>query len=454
MSSTFVSALQYLRKTFKGMALKLDTTQITAAIDALAPYMIETLSAFVRAESLSGAEEPAAVFMEQALRELGLEPERIVLDSDLLKDLPLYACPCSPDNGRYNLLARHVPESPTGRSVLFNGHLDVVPTGPEKMWAHPPFSPIVKDGWLYGRGSGDMKAGIVCSMAAFKALQTLGVQPAGTVGFNAVLNEENNGNGTLATIHALKNALGKARLQDFDAAIVPEPFGETMLSAQVGSLWMTIELTGRPAHAAYMTKGVNPIEAAMAIMADLKKLEAEWNAPENRPALFKDAPHPINFNLGKIEGGEWNASVPCTCTLETRMSFFPHMSRDQAKRIVVECVHTAIARLNSTLELNLRFEGQFAPGCEFDLEAPAMRTLAQAHAKITGAEPERIACTACTDARHFRLMTEIPVTCYGPLARDIHGIDESVSLDSMKRVAAAMAQFIVDWCGVQQLKPA
>lgn len=434
--------------------MKLETTQIVAAVDALESYMVETLSAFVRAESPSGYEEPAAEFMENELRALGLEPERIMLDNSLLKDLPLYACPCFPDNGRYNLLARYVPETPTGRSILFNGHLDVVPTGPESMWSTPPYSPVVKDGWLYGRGSGDMKAGIVCSLVAFKALRHLGLQPAATVGFNAVLNEEDGGNGSLATIHALKNALGQARLQDFDATIIPEPFGETMLSAQVGVFWMFIELTGRPAHVAYMKKGVNPIEAGIAVMADLKQLEAEWNAPENRPALFKDEAHPINFNLGTIQGGEWNSSVPCTCTLGTRISFFPDMSPDVAKRIVSERVQAAVARLNSSLNLNLRFEGQFAPGAVFDLEAPAMRALAQAHEKVTGAEPERIACTACTDARHFQLMTDIPVTCYGPLAKDIHGIDECVSLESMKRVAASMAQFMVDWCGVQELKDA
>jgi len=430
----------------------LETTQIAAAVEALESYMVETLSAFVRAESPSGAEEPAAEFMEHELRALGLEPERIFLDTSQLKDLPLYACPCFPDNGRYNLLACHVPEVSTGRSVLFNGHLDIVPAGPEEMWSHPPFSPVVMNGWLYGRGSGDMKAGIVCSLVAFKALQQLGLQPASTVGFNAVLSEEIDGNGSLATIHALKNALGKARLQDFDAAIIPEPFGETLLSAQVGVIWMFIELTGRPAHVAYMEKGVNPIEAGIAVMADLKALEAEWNAPENRHPLFKDASHPINFNLGTIHGGEWNSSVPCACTLGTRISFYPDMSPDEARRIVSERVQATVARLNSSLELKLRFEGHNAPGCVFDLEAPAMRTLAQAHAKVTGAPPERIACTACTDARHFQLMTDIPVTCYGPVARDIHGIDECVSLDSMKRVATTMARFMVDWCGVQALK--
>lgn len=429
--------------------MKPDTARIIAAIDALEPYMIKTLSGFVAAESPSGAEEPAAEFIEQALTELGLEPERIMLNNDLLKDLPLFACPCAPDNGRYNLLARHLPSVPKGRSVLFNGHLDVVPTGPADMWTHPPYSPIVIDDWLYGRGSGDMKAGIICAMAAYKALRDMGLQPAGTVGFNAVLNEEDGGNGSLSTVYALKNALAKAKLTDFDTTIIPEPFAESLLSGQVGVMWLFVELTGRPAHVAYMNTGVNPIEAGIAVMAALKEIEADWNKPENRHHLFKDAAHPINFNLGRIEGGEWNSSVPCTCTLGIRVSFYPDMSPDEAQRIINQCIRDTATRLNSTLTVNIEYKGQFGPGCEFDLNAPSMRTLALAHQKITGTEPEVLACTATTDARHFHFMTDMPVTCYGPVARNIHGIDESVSLTSMKRVAATMTQFIVDWCGVE-----
>ena len=74
------------------------------------------------------------------------------------------------------------------------------------MWSRPPYEPAVVDGWLYGRGSGDMKAGIVCAMAAYKAVLDMGLRPAGTVGFNAVLNEEDTGAGTLATLNALSRA--------------------------------------------------------------------------------------------------------------------------------------------------------------------------------------------------------------------------------------------------------
>ena len=92
---------------------------------------------------------------------------------------------------------------------------------------------MVVDGWLHGRGAGDMKGGIVCALAAFEALRSLGLVPAGTVGFNAVLEEENTGNGTLATLQALQTARARATLADFDAVIIPEPFGESLMAAQV-----------------------------------------------------------------------------------------------------------------------------------------------------------------------------------------------------------------------------
>lgn len=430
------------------------------AVERLAPWTARTLADFVAARSPSGAEEPAADFLERLLRRIGLDTERILQDSEKLRGLPLFSCPCDPDNGRYNLLARHLPRGEArGRSVLFNGHLDVVPTGPESLWSRPPFEPWVADGWLHGRGAGDMKGGIVCALTAFLALRELGLQPAGIVGFNAVLDEENTGNGTLATLFALAhpNALGhtlaRARLADFDAVVIPEPFGETLITAQVGVCWLFVEITGRPAHVAYMGSGINPIEAGIAIMADLKALEAEWNAPEVRHPLFRDVAHPINFNLGRIEGGEWNSSVPCTCSLGIRFGFFPGVPAEEARRIVCERIHAAARRLNPALTVEVVSRGFLAPGCEYDLTAEPIRLLAEAHQQINGASPELLACTATTDGRHFALMTDVPVAVYGPLARHIHGIDEAVSLASMARVATTMARFIVDWCGVEPLDP-
>ena len=429
----------------------LSGSALDAALDRLMPRMTETLARFVAAPSLSGQEQPATRFLEQTLADMGLAPERILLDSSLLQGMPLFSCPCDADNGRYNLLARHMPRAPGGRSVLFNGHVDVVPTGPEALWARPPYEPWVADGWLHGRGSGDMKGGLVCVLFALEALRELGLQPAGIVGFNAVLDEENTGNGTLASVHALQDALAKARLTDFDAVVIPEPFAETLMNAQVGVCWLFVEITGKPAHVAYMSQGVNPIEAAMGVMADFKQLEAAWNAPERRHPLFADAAHPINFNLGTIAGGEWNSSVPCTCTMGLRFSFFPGVDADEATAEVTRCIRASVARINPALSVAISARGHRSPGCVYDLEVPALQALAAAHVETHGTPAATVASTATTDGRHFALMTDLPVTVYGPLARHIHGIDEAVSLDSMRRVTATFARFLAGWCGVEPL---
>jgi acetylornithine deacetylase len=416
--------------------------QLEEAVKAHEREMLSLLTEFVECPSFSGQEQSAIAFVESTLNAMGLRPERIHLDSEQLKKSPLFSPSCDADNDRYNLLAEHRPRQTSGKSVLFNGHVDIVPTGPEHLWTTPPLQAKVYDGRLFGRGAGDMKAGIVCALIAFKALRSLGAQPAARVGFNAVLEEENTGNGTLASVmHSL----------DYDAVIIPEPFNETLMTAQVGVLWVSIELTGRPAHAAYMSSGVNPIEAAIAIHAELKKLEAEWNGPENRHPAFSDHPHPINFNLGRIEGGEWNSSVPCMCRMGVRVGFFPGVAVETVKQSVEETVRAALAALPNSLELRFEYRGFHAPGCEIDLDHPAMLALAAAHEKVNGVAPQRIALTATTDARHFALLANLPVTCYGPQADNIHGVDESVSIDSMRRVATVMAQFMQDWCGIEPI---
>ena len=431
------------------------TDALAQAVEALHDTMVRQLSDLVAAPSPSGAEQPAAAVLEAQMQALGLDCERILLDSRLIQDSPLFSCPCDPDNGRYNLLARHLPPAgtPRGRSVLFNGHLDVVPTGPDRLWHSPPFQPRVEGDWLYGRGAGDMKGGLICTLIALQALRSLGLQPAGVVGFNAVLDEENTGNGTLSTVHALKHTLAKARLTDFDAVIIPEPFGETLMAAQVGVSWLFVTLTGRPAHVAYMGSGLNPFEAGMALVAELKVMEAEWNAPERRHPAFADVAHPLNFNLGTIEGGEWNSSVPCTCTLGLRCSYFPGIDADAALAEISERLRAKAQALNPALQIEISARGHRSPGCVYDLAHPAMQTLAQAHTQVNGQAPARLACTATTDGRHFSLGTDLPVTNYGPMARHIHGIDESVSLSSMKRVSQTLARFMVDWCGVLPWSP-
>jgi acetylornithine deacetylase len=258
-----------------------------------------------------------------------------------------------------------------------------------------------------------------------------------------VLEEENAGNGTLSSVLAGANA---------DAVIIPEPQNETMLSAHVGVFWMQIGLCGKPMHASIASVGVNPIDVCMQIRTELKAIEAEWNAASHRHPAFADHAHPINFNLGKIQGGEWTSSLPCTCRMEVRIGIFPGRNVSEAKAEVERRIR-AVVLPYSSLSAEVTYRGFHAPGCELDLGTPPMRLLAKSHAAIHGQEPLQLVSTAVCDARHFALMLGTPVTCYGPDSDSIHGIDESISIDSMMRVASVFAIFMRDWCGLSETEP-
>ena len=424
---------------------------IADAVQQQRDYLLSSLSQLVAAPSPSGNETPACTAMEKLLQELGLTTERIPMDTDALAGHPLFSCPCNPDGNRFNLLADITPPhgaTPTGLNLLFNGHLDVVPTGPTALWAKAPYQPYEQDGWFYGRGAGDMKGGIACVLAAIRTLQAMGLQPASRIGINTVVDEEDTGNGTLMSMGVLQRARSKARYSGYDAVIIPEPFGETLMSAQIGVCWLTVELTGRPTHVAYMNQGLNPIEAGIQIMQALKQVQNEWNLPENRHPAFKNVAQPININLGMIEGGEWKSSVPCTCTMGIRASFYPDRDAQEAIAWFSRFIKDIASRLNPELEVQIAHNGFAAPGCVYDLEHPAMQALSQSHAALHGEPPLHLACTATTDGRHFRLATDWAVTNYGPTARNIHGIDECVSINSMLRVTQTLVHYILTQCGV------
>jgi acetylornithine deacetylase len=371
-------------------------SDILAAVENLQREMIDLATALVRFPSLNGAEAGAQDFMEGLFRGMGLATERFeVRDADL-KNLPGY----SPSLGQWerhdNVVGIHRPGKGAGRSLILNGHIDVVPIGAEELWSRPPFDPIVRDGRLYGRGSG------------YKA----------------------------------------------DAAIIPEPFGHSILKAQVGVMWLSVEVLGKPAHVLNAAQGINAIEAAFALWRGLQSLEAQWNEPGNRHPAFAHLEHPIRFNLGRINGGEWASSVPTRCVMELRCGFYPGVPAAQA-RAAIE------ARLAETMKRDpalagithrVRYAGFQAEGFVLDGTAPLLTALAAAHSQVMNHDAAWFASSATTDARAFNLYGSIPATCYGPEAQNIHGIDESVSIESTLRVAQVLALFMARWCGVEKAR--
>jgi len=418
-------------------------SDLLAAVEGLQRDMVELAMTLVRFPSLNGNEAGAQNFLEGLFRGMGLATERFeVRDADL-KDMPGY----SPSVGQWqshdNVVATHSPHNAGGRSLILNGHIDVVPVGAEELWSRPPFDPVVREGRLYGRGSGDMKAGIAAYVIAFRALRSIGLQPAARVYMQSVVEEECTGNGALACLHRGYKA---------DAAIIPEPFAHTILNAQVGVMWLSVEVFGKPAHVLNASQGINAIEAAIALWRGLQSLEAQWNQPENRHPAFAHLDHPIRFNLGTIDGGEWASSVPTRCVMGLRCGFYPGVSAAKARAAIETCLGDALKSNPALAGIThrIRYAGFQAEGFVLEGTEPLLTTLSEAHAQVMCNDAEWFTSSATTDARSFNLYGGIPATCYGPEAQNIHGIDESVSIESTLRVAQVLSLFMARWCGVEK----
>lgn len=319
----------------------------------------------------------------------------------------------------------------------------MVPVGAESLWTRPPFEPWIKGDRLYGRGAGDMKAGIVAYTMALKALQNLKLEPAAKVILQSVVEEECTGNGALACLVQGYTA---------DAAIIPEPT-PGILQAQMGVMWLALEISGKPVHASVAHTGVGAIDFAAYMFGELKKLEQQWNAPEGRHACYHRHEHPVNFNLGKIQGGEWASSVPTAARADIRLGFYPGKSPSEVRAEVEALLADAYRRhpMSNSLTYKVIYEGFQAEGFELDMNQPVITTLSDCFHAVTGKTAEYTAFTGTTDARFFNLYGNTPATCYGPYAESIHGIDEWVSIDSMMEVAKVLALFMTRWCGVNRL---
>ncbi len=418
---------------------------ILDAVDGLRAESEALLARLVRHRSLLGEEAGCLEAMAEVFRGLGLEPRRVPTDPVRLAALPGFSPPLIPYEGRDNVVAVHRPRAAGGRSLMLQGHVDVVPEGAADLWTTPPFEPAIRGGRMYGRGTADMKAGLASAAMAMAALRRAGLQPAAMVQMAAVIEEECTGNGALAVMHALPKP---------DACLIPEPGPgyPALYVAEVGVVWAWVTVTGRPVHVREMHAGVNAIEAATVLMERFRAYEGAMNRAERRHPAFAAENHPVNVNIGTLQGGEWNSSVPTRAKLGVRVGVMPgyscHAVRTDIERLVAEAA--ADPRLRGA-KLAVAFQGFMADGCVFPAEQPISRAVSAMHRRVTGAALRHYNATGLTDARHYALYQGTQATCYGPDADNIHGIDESVGLDCMHDVTRVLALTIANWCGVEPI---
>jgi acetylornithine deacetylase len=382
-----------------------------------------------------GHEHDALVVLESQLERLGFEVDRLALDDDFADD-PLAGVPSRSYAGRFDVVGHRGGDAK--RSLLLNGHIDVVPAEEPGLWTTDPFTPVRRDGWLWGRGAGDMKAGFAMGTLAIRAADAVSPGAAqGPLTFLGVIEEECTGNGTLAAARAGLLA---------DAVVLLEPTDLNVMLGGVGVLWADLEIDGFAAHAESADRAVNPIEVALRLMPSLRRFEEYMNTSFADP-VFEAVEQPYNLNIGVIHAGDWPSSVPPIARMRLRMGYPREWTPDEAEsrlRAAVASAGAADAWL-AQHPARLRCTGFRAEGYALPASDPLVKAVSRAHADAHGALPSTFALGSTTDARYYVNNFDRPALCYGPVARDIHGVDERVELASIVRGAKTLARFLLRW---------
>ncbi|MFD1213674.1 ArgE/DapE family deacylase [Arthrobacter sp. GCM10027362] len=416
------------------------TRRILDAVDAAFDAQLAFTQDLVRHPSLRTREGSAQDLLYAAMAGRGLEMDRWELDPAELATHEGFGPVTVPYADMTNVVGTYRPAAERGRSLILNGHVDVVPEGPAEAWSRSPWDAPIIDGWLYGRGAGDMKAGLAANLFAFDAVRAAGFDPAGRIHFQSVVEEECTGNGSLAAL---------LRGYRADAVIIPEPEEDMLVRANVGVLWFKVRVTGSPTHVREMGSGFNAIDAAYTAMAALREVEAKWNADRASHRYFEDLDHPINFNFGRIAGGDWPSSVPAWCEFDVRAAIYPGTTAEAAWAELQECL-AGLGRGEAPIHAEATRTGFFAEGYVLEPGSAAEALLERTHGQVFGRDLESFTTPGYLDGRVFALYADTPALVYGPVSEAIHGFDERVSVESVRRITKSIALFIAGWCGIEE----
>ena len=411
--------------------------RINSAVDAHAEDAFSFLERLVAAPSTVGNEAKAQSLVGDELNRLGLSVTEVPIPNEIGGD-PIAGVPSLSYDRRSNVFATTAPGE---LALLINGHIDVVPADPSG-WRTPPWSPQRSEGWMFGRGAGDMKGGFAMTMLALEALHSASRSVLDLpLGMLSAIEEECTGNGTLA---ALRQGIVA------DLVILPEPTDLGLLVGGTGIVWVDITLQGSGGHAESADRVVHALDVALRIVPALEEMGRRV-AKETDDVRFGDLSEPYNVNVGFVNAGDWRSSVASVVTLGVR---FGHPRQWTAERAISEIQSVVSATVkefqdgaDSGVNVSISPTGFKAQGYLLDAHSSLALALAQTHCAVHGSVPATFVGGSTTDARFYINQAGSQALCYGPVARQIHGVDEAVELSSIVDGAKTLAQFIAGLAG-------
>jgi acetylornithine deacetylase len=423
----------------------MDYLAIARQVDSFKEELVSFLQEIVRLPSLPGHEQAVQRRIAEKMRSLGLEVTIALSRREDLEHHPAFNDDGIAFDERVNVVglwrgSNGSSEVGTGRSLIFNGHVDVVPPGNETLWAESPWSGTVTNGRLYGRGSCDMKAGVVSFLFGCQALKQLGFRPAANILFETVIGEESGGVGTLTTI---------VRGYTADAVIIAEPTRLQICPVQSGALTFRLTVPGRAIHACMKKYGVSAVQKFFVLFRAIEELDHARHAAY-RNSLFDEADNVAPISIGTVHAGDWISTVPDELVAEGRFGIFPGESPEDARNAFRSTLQQAahsdpwLREHPPTLEW---FEGQFESGTTAQSD-PIVQTISACYREACGNDATLRGVTYGSDLRLFTNHAKVPTVLFGPGdVANAHTVDESVDLDEVIQGTKLMAFAAARWCG-------
>ena len=346
--------------------------------------------------------------------------------------------------GRHNLVAR-LAGTGRGRSLVLSGHMDTVPPGRDK-WTDDPWSGVIRDGRLYGRGSYDMKGGLAAVFAVAVALKTAGVKLNGDLLCESVIDEEwGGGGGTLAA--RLRGDVG-------DAVVIPEPTDLAIFHASRGGYIADIEVrAGDPQ--SYFSK--DEVISPAIPMGRLLGWIDEWSL--KRKAIdtgetYRGFSDPAPVQVLALQAGSFDLEVPLSVPLMGRVrlyfQFLPHED--------VESVIKEIKQSFNSFCAGDQFFSRYAPewkalvdppllGHELAFDHELTQTLSGCAASVLETVPVVTGAEYPCDGFLNQLYFGMPTLVFGPRGGGAHNADEYVEVKSVLQTAEVLLATALEWCG-------
>lgn len=413
--------------------------KILDTVDKNQDAAVEFLRKMISIPSVTGDEAAIQEFVGGYLDGIGLDVDSWETDWDELKKHPGYRPVARGYENRPNIVAT-LKGKGGGRSLLLNGHTDVIPVGNGEGWSDDPWSASIRDGRIYGRGSADMKSGVASHILAVEYLKAAGIELNGDVLINVVIDEEVSGHGTLDTV---------IRGYKADAGISGETSDLAIQPACIGRIWFEISVAGKPAGIQKRYEGVSGIELGNKIVAAVKELEDERVATVRHP-LYPNALDSLPCIIGSFQAGNYPSAFPDSALLKGSIGTVPGEDHEGVKQSLRDKI-AAAAAADPWMKDHppvVRFVGYDAEASEIPRDHVIVDTVSRVYSEITGKTPEISGRQGAADTRFLNLYADTPTVIFGPGSTAVmHSNDEYVSIEDYITAIKVMALSIYDWCG-------